>query len=388
MLDWVVVLLSFVALSLSAWLTIEKMTGRVDSLVGCGQDGGCGNVLGSRWSVVFGVIPVSALSSLLYAGIIGSVFLRKAWVGWFRIFAAFLILAAAVWFTVLQLIVVKSICPRCMTMHGLGVALAVVILLQQLRKPGSSSGMVSACLAAFVSFLCLAGVQYFSPELNTHRVDTEINLPDSGAAEVNDHHALGEGRLVSFFNGKKSYRVNMLPHLGDAEAPYVVVKYFDYTCSSCKEVHDKLERVQSDYGGKLTVIVLPVPLNRACNPHLPQGVKDHENACDLAKIALRVWLADPEKFAEFHDGLFDFYQQPMEVVEAMAYSLVEASKMDAVRDEDVEKLLSQNVRDYEAFVKKTPVMPKILMGNSILQGMPRDASTLEGLLKQHTGLRR
>ena len=63
---WILCILSVLAFALSLWLTIQKWTGNIDSLAGCGSGSDCANVLGSKWSMVMGLIPVSVFSCLLY----------------------------------------------------------------------------------------------------------------------------------------------------------------------------------------------------------------------------------------------------------------------------------------------------------------------------------
>ena len=178
-----------------------------------------------------------------------------------------------------------------------------------------------------------------------------------------------------------------LPHLGEVDADHVLVKYFDYTCEACLGMHEFLEELMLKYPGKLAVIVLPVPLERSCNPHLPLGIKDHPNACKLAMLSLKVWRADRDQFAEFHRALFDCHDQPYEVAEALAYSLVEPARLDAVDQTWVKALMDQNIADYASFVHETPVMPKLLIkGNLILHGKTKDSNTLDVLLLEQFGL--
>ena len=142
------------------------------------------------------------------------------------------------------------------------------------------------------------------------------------------------------------------------------------------------------YPSQLAVIVLPVPLERDCNPHLPIGLKDHPNACKLARLSLRVWKAQPDAFAEFHSTLFDCCKQPYEVAEAIAYSLVAAEKLDAVDDTWVEAVMQQNITDYASLAHDTPVMPKLLIKDSVLlNGKTKDIETLERLLEQQLKLK-
>lgn len=374
--------LAIAAAGISLWISVQKLTGEIDSLAGCGVGSGCANVLGSKWSVVFGVVPVSLLSLLLYLAVLVSLWLRGDRVRWFRVLAAWVFICAALWFTALQLWVLRAFCPYCMVGHGLGVAMGVLILSTDAswrEAPRRLSGLLGVAIGLVSGF---AVVQYYGPEVETHRVDDVVG--GTGAGGI---HADGEGRLVTFLQGGKSYRVAELPHLGGADAEHVIVKYFDYRCEACREVHNDLEGIMLAHPGKLAVLVLPVPLERACNPYLPLGLKDHQNSCELARLALRVWRADRARFAEFHAWLFDYHSQPVEVAEAMAYSLVGGEKMDAVEGKWIDEVLRQNVEDYRSFVKKTPVMPKMLLkGGMLIQGKAKDRATLEGLLDEHLGL--
>lgn len=376
---WSAALLAILAFVLSLWLTVQKLTGKIDTLAGCGEGSGCANVLGSKWSMVFGIIPVSVFSCLLYLAVVASLWLQGAAVCRLRLLAAWLLIAAAVWFTALQSFVLKAICPYCMTMHGIGVALGLVLLFAQRRAGGSVMQTLAPLPLAVILVAALAVIQHFGPEPETHRVDQAAGLgPVNAATSI---HNAGEGRLASFLGGSKSYRVEQLPHLGSPDARHVLVKYFDYKCEACSRAHAYLETVIAKYPGRLVVIVLPVPLERTCNPHLPQGLKDHPNACKLARLALRVWRADAASFAEFHGWLFDYHDQPYEAAEAMAYSLVGAEKLEAVDGAWVDAVLQQNVADYRVLLQETPVMPKTLIGDSlVVQGVAKDYTTFERLL--------
>lgn len=388
----IIVLLCIAAAGMSIWLTQQKLTGKIDSLAGCGAGSGCANVLGSKWSVVFQVVPVSVFSALLYIGVLASLWVKVRPAGWFRVFAALLMIGAAIWFTLLQLVVMKTICPYCMGMHSVGVVLAICLIVYEGKPPSWGATYASAAAAALACIVGLAALQYRSEGPETHRVDSGDgiggNQAGADSGETATHaHTRGKGRLVEFFEGRKSYRLDELPHVGSVDAPHVIVKYYDYTCSACRDMHGDLKKLQKKYGGKLTVIVLPVPLERACNSHLPIGVKDHQNACAFARLSLRVWFADRTKFAEFHSWLFEYHSQPLEVAEAMAYNLVGEEKMESVSVERVNQLLAANVEDYRELVRQTPVMPKILLkGSMIMQGVTRDTATFEAVLKKHLQL--
>ena len=108
-------ILVVLALVIDLYLAYAGISG--DSVVGCGPDSDCDKVLQSKWSKLFG-IPVSLFALPLYVGLIYSVGLfreniepRKQRYAWrLTLFCSFLVLGAAIWFTFLQIFIIKSIC--------------------------------------------------------------------------------------------------------------------------------------------------------------------------------------------------------------------------------------------------------------------------------------
>ncbi len=383
-LRWLIALLAVVATGLSVWLSVQKLNGSITTLAGCGGGSDCANVLGSKWSMVFGVLPVSVLSSLLYMAVFASLWMQGVMVSWFRQLAAWVIIGSAIWFTVLQIFVLGSLCKYCMTMHAVGVTLGILLLVMDFSKKRHFIRLTAILLpSALIFVLSLAAMQYFGPEPVSHRVDDMVI-----GASAEDSHAQGEGRVVTFFEGKKKYRIESLPHVGAVDADEVLIKYFDYTCEACREMHEDLDVLLEKYPGQIAVVLLPVPINRSCNPHLPKGASDHENACELAILALRVWRADPEKFKFFHAWLFENSEVPAEAAEAMAAGLVGQDKLPLADDPWVLGILRQNMNDYKTFSQKTPVMPKLaIKGAAMMQGTANNGGTLEVELKKYLPLK-
>ena len=369
---WIAIL-CLIASSLSSWLTVEKLAGRIDTLAGCGAGSGCANVLGSKWSMVLGIIPVSVFSLLVYLVILISLKSLSPLARNSRILAAWLCIWAAIWFTGLQFFILKTICPYCMFMHSIGLILGISILLFQ--KYFSKNLIITA----LIMVVGLAMIQHWGPEPATHQLSEAKNI----VFDETSSNSASAGRIASFYDGKKQYALEALPHLGPPNAKHIIVKYFDYTCEACQEVHRQLKSFMEQHPNDITVIMLPVPLNHACNPHLPAGAPDHENACELAILALKVWKAQPEVFQEFHDSLFEFGQIPYEAAEALAESLTSAEALAAVPEDWVQKTMQQSVADYKAFSKESPVMPKLLLPGSVLmQGKPKNQKAFEDALNQ------
>ncbi|MDB4318295.1 hypothetical protein N9972_00965, partial [bacterium] len=115
--------LALIGLAISAYLLIQKLNGTITSIKGCGGEGGCANVLGSKWSQLLG-LPVSAFSTLLYLGIIGLTFKPQREI---LVTIALLLIGAALWFSGLQMFVIKSFCPWCLATHLIGLFTAIAI---------------------------------------------------------------------------------------------------------------------------------------------------------------------------------------------------------------------------------------------------------------------
>src|SRR5438128_12252808 len=129
----VVQILTLGAMGLGCYLLWISVSG--GTVAGCAPDSGCDKVLHSRWARWLG-LPVSAIALLVYGGIFaGTLWLRRkvpppqqraAW-RWL-IVCAVCVLGAAVWFAVLQALVLKSFCRFCMAAHACGAIAAGLLL--------------------------------------------------------------------------------------------------------------------------------------------------------------------------------------------------------------------------------------------------------------------
>lgn len=367
--------LAVIGLAISAYLFFLKLTGTITSVRGCGGSGGCENVLGSKWSQWFG-IPVSAFSTLLYGGLIAVTFQphKSILKG-----IAVVLLAAALWFIGLQIFVIKSFCPWCCATHLVGIVAAVAILkVNSQTKTGYSSG--PATLAGLVLFSILAIGQIFGPDPETYSIDEDhsfagVKMESPAPSPVNS-------RVISFQGGAKTYRVADFPIIGSPDATHILVKYFDYTCASCLEVEGDLEQLMAKHPKDVAVLVLPTPINKACNPYLTSNMKDHEHACELARLGLAAWKAAPDQFAKAHKILFSRPVVDAKSARERLTRFIPASQLDAALvDPWVEQVLKSNVEDFRFLTKVNPAMPKIfLIDNKVLQGVARTtADFLKGV---------
>lgn len=374
-------ILAGIGFGISAYLFAMKLTGEISSVVGCGGTGGCANVLGSQWSQWF-LIPVSAISAAFYLGVIGLTFKRSKAL---LTSSAVLLIGAAVWFMGLQAFVIKSFCPWCFATHLVGLATATAILWKARAKfqPG-----VLGVPILLITGLALG--QIYGPKPDTFEVTSEEGIANRKAVKEQTE---GKGRLVTFKgdDGRivKSFRLGAVPLIGSPEAKQIVVKYFDYTCASCRNMEGDLEALFAKHPGEVAVIVLPTPLNRACNPYLQEGVPDHENACELARLGLAVWRAQPESFEKAHKVLFERPVHTYKSAMAELQEFIPAEKLEAaLNDPWIAQALTENLKDFQGLTKTQIAMPKLMItGTRVMHGTAPSVEVFVELMEQTLELR-
>ncbi len=341
----------------SAYLLYLKLSGQISSVVGCGQGSGCENVLGSRWSQWFG-IPVSALSAVFYAGLLAMTYKPTKSV---MTMAALVLVGVAAWFMGLQVFIIKEFCPWCFATHCIGLVTAGAILV---------AGWFAFRPVYFAApIFVLAGLgagQVFGPQPDTHE------LSDGGGFEnqsVDEVDKAPKGRVIEFTG--KTFELGKVPLIGSPEATHVLVKYFDYTCKSCLSMEGDLEVLMKKYPGEVAVIVLPTPLNRACNPYFNR--RDHAHACELARLGLAIWKAKPEVFEKAHRILFSRPVMDEASAKAKLAEVISPEELAAgLADPYVDQMLKANSEDFRLLTQKKMAMPKLLIKDGkIMQGVAR-----------------
>ena len=370
---WIVRLLTLAALSVATYLAITSLMNQ--SPAGCGEDGGCGRVLASRFSRWFGLpvaIPaVSTLASqLVLLGFIGTSLPERVRNIAGRLLAVTVIThaLAAVWFIALQ-ILMQHLCGYCMAVHVCNLLIAGICLLG--RKAGMIASVMSGVVAAIsIGILAVGGLlsddadRFEIRELAANEGEPIVldGLPSLNASmqqEVSDR-TLASGYVV--------VRVGEVPLRGKPSADRIVAKFYDYTCPHCRTMHRWLVDSIDASDGQFAVSLHPVPLNSSCNRHVSHNTDSHRDACELARLALAVWRVDALRFAEMHDWLFTGDDAPTaEAARKYAEQLVDATAIDAVlAEESIDRVLQTNVRVYDKLGRG--VIPKILFSDRVLTG--------------------
>lgn len=373
-----------------SWL---KFSGRISSLAGCGSEGGCSQALGGQWSQIAG-IPITLPALALHLGIITlslpsiTQHFQPATRQRFLSFAACTLIGAALWFVGLMIWGGRGTawCPWCLATHAAGLITATSILRSKDSRPAS---LFPAAATATLATATLALGQIFGPAPQSHEI-TSTTTPQRAAAAsptpnspptANLRQFTGSPRPprpVSFFNGQFAFDAANLPILGSPDAPHILVEYFDYTCGSCRDLYKDLGSLKTAHPDKFGVVLIPCPLNRSCNPNLKPNIKDHEAACDLARLALAVWKHSPTSFPRFHEALLKLPlpANPAPAFELAATAVPPDTLRTTIQSPEVAAFLAASTSDYASLAAQNLRMPKLLLRDSlIMHGLANSAET-------------
>ncbi len=427
-------LLLLVALACSAYLAFLSLTG--GQAVGCGPDSDCDRVLASRWSRWIG-IPVSLLA-LVTDGIflvasfrlrpeIPAPIQRRAWAVVFP--SALLVAGAAVWFSILQISVLHSICPYCMTAHACGLIASLIAIFSAPMRATSvkpweldsivfmAPATVRKCflgatlgLVGLISGQVLHQPQSFvvqkmpEPLGSTNRPTDRPGGVAAASASTNPPATNSPGasspreaspvlpaaaqRLFPVYQGRFQLDLQDLPTLGSPTNAQVMVALHDFTCHHCRVMHPVLLEAQHTFSNQLVIVTLPMPFDPTCNPLMQRPNPKHTNACAYAQLSLAVWRADRSKHHAYDDFLFAG-EQPPPVPEARqaAIQLVGVEALDkALNDPWVDQHVRLGISLYEvAYRAGQGSMPQFIVGQSVAVGTLPQANFMQ-LLAQNLGL--
>lgn len=359
-------------------------------MLGCGGGSACDDVLNGPWSTIAGVLPVSGLAASAYlAMLICSLSISPSNAGPVRRLAwtTLLILAgaaagSAVWFTIVQKWMIGAFCPYCMATHATSLLLAVVVIWRGSR-PFDDEG--NAPTSADPNMRSLGSV--------TVRVALGVTLAGVLAA------AQWSFTSSSYRGGESPNQLpavdqRAVPLIGSPDARYVVSLLFDYKCPHCQQLHLMLGEAVRRYGSQLAFALCPAPLNRQCNPYVPRDVDEFKDSCELARVALAVWLADRTVFPVFEDWMYSFDSgdrwraRTLSAATTKALELVGRAKFDiASNDPWIERYLQSSVHLYgETARTGTGGVPKLIFGSRWVTPQPRNAADLLSILQTSLGV--
>ena len=320
--------LAAIVLLLSVVLCIHSISGR--GLIGCSQGTDCNLVLGSKWSFLFGIIPVSALAAGVWITFLICLKMHSSnrdlelqyFLNRILLVLSGAVTGSAAWFIWLQSHMIQAFCPYCMTSHILGIIISILTVIWCIKqKPGHS--VLNICFGLIIA-VALAVVQFATTPLTlAERGFTREPLPELSAQE--------------------------LPVIGDPDAPHTVSLLFDWQCSHCRQIHNMLPDAVERLSGKVAFVLCPISLSRECNPLVPQTSTDRfAGSCKLLRTGLALWRTDPiafNRYEEWYWGDPGKGWNPPGVDEATAYAqdLIGADRLEAAMNDEWIKSYLQTV---------------------------------------------
>ena len=308
------VALTAIVLLLSTILCIHSISGH--GLIGCTQGTNCNIVLGSRWSFLFGIIPVSALAAGAYLTLLACILLIDSkWTGAQEqqfLFHAILVISGAIigcaiWFIWLQSHMIRAFCPYCMTAHILGIVISVLSVIWCIGQ--KTRRIVLNILIGILIAAALAVVQFTT---------TPRSLAERG-----------------FINEPLRYPdPKEMPIIGNPDAKHKVTMLFDWQCAHCRRTHIMLPDAVSLLGDSISIVCTPVSMSRECNPHISPGIDRFAGSCTFMRIGLAIWRTNPDAYWEYENQFFgtDLVQSwnppTVEQATAMAEHLIGKDRLD------------------------------------------------------------
>lgn len=376
----------FMGAAAGASLYLASMTLARTSLPGCGDGSNCQDVLTSRWAFAFG-IPVSFAGFVLYALtlLLSWAYVRRerSFAGLQGAMAVATILAAAVWFTAVQIFALGSFCQWCSLIHASAVAGAFLLWLSRRRHPlpdldcsndlrdaGSpfSNDRIFRFTAMGAALVVTGLLALGSLSGPLHRpAAVESSLAGDAVRSI-------PGGTIGLMDGKYQLQPADYPVLGTAgkEAP-VAVLLSDYTCEWCLKNHGILEDVLRSAAPGRAILLLPAARSL--------------EAEDIQRTLLTAFHADPEAWRSL-TALITSGQIPArhDDVGRAALQLVTPEKFAASAQSNAERIDAQIrlaasiLRDARERDNGNTILPQLYSGSRVLTGAESDPAKILAFL--------
>jgi hypothetical protein len=320
---------------------------------------------------------------------------------------AVLLLGAALWFTALQAFVLHRFCPWCLAAHACG-AVAAALLLTRVpvtdtpREKDAAVARPKLVKLAAIALSAVAAlgiaqtlapgktysvtvipaapsntVRFIDPpnvQANAMPVATSSAVKTNVPAEVRPAPATNRvmASTLDVFGGRVRLDLTQVPVWGPPDAPHKLISLFDYTCSHCREMHERVTAVQRSFSDKLAVVSLPMPLDSQCNRLITRTHPKQTNACLYARLGLAVWHAKREAIIPFDDWFFASPNPPPlneatnKAVQLVGAAALESASRNPLIEEQIKnsiELFTISMREY-----RNGSMPQFMIGTNILSG--------------------
>jgi uncharacterized membrane protein len=367
----IITLLALIAVVLSAYLAWS--TWQQSKLLGCGGEiANCEEVTETRWGKWFG-IPVSAGGILVYAAIFYvSLSMRKhasrnQWLA--LIFFSVLASASALWFIALQIFEIKSYCYYCMAVHTCGLIIAAIVLTKAPFKRFNSRQAITAIIAGMAAVVVIAAGQLYAGRDQDHP-SSSVTEPVANRPQVSEPQAIPAHKEVILAKGKLWFSLKDFPFIGRGDSNNFVAHFFDFTCPACRQFHSTLRNAHQNYINETTLVMIPVPLDAACNSAVQETAYVHQNACGYAEIGLALWRISPQSYESYDQFIFQDQLPPaLDAARGLADHLAGKDAMErALADPDMMTVLHHGLEMFYSPAFQQKAIPALVTKNEVFTG--------------------
>jgi len=272
-------------------------------------------------------------------------------------------LGAGIGLTACMLLGVAPLCPICLALHAVSLALVFSWqrttdrpISEQVQRLRDVAGQIvrsrteppESIRWQLVAFACVALVALLAYQWvyveSTLRRPRPMTAPD-------------RARIIADFQSSPQVLVpvtNLDPHLGPLTAPVQLVVFESLRCPHCQRLASGLSRLHQQFRDQLAVVYKHYPLSTHCNRQLPADLQP--GACEIA------WAAEAanqqSSFWPFHDAMLTVESPPSE--ESLR-STAQRLRLDTVRFD----------RDRRSDSTRQRVAEDVALGNQLkLPGTP------------------
>jgi len=297
----------------------------------------------------------------------------------------------AIWFVVIQLVVIGRWCAFCMTIHALAL-IGLLIVLKHLPPANilASSWNASHTLVTMGALSCvavfIAGQLLLQPkQYAVMECDRDMDLEPSSETDQLQVPILSvpRGREVRLVGGRVTLRTGACPILGSPDADLIVAYLFDFTCPSCRRIHHMLADAVTQLSPRLAVLTLPVPQEPQCNSNIQVASPAATGrACRFAQLAMSIWSEFPDRYTHFEQWLFETEELPsFDAAVAHAQSLTGCDNLvEENSHTDADRLIATGVAAH--YAARTLKIPTILLPRATIAGEVPSAEKLLEILRK------
>lgn len=216
--------------------------------------------------------------------------------------------AYSVYMLLVSLLKVRAICPLCLATYAVNWAALAVMIILLLKEKTSPFSLVYALweIRAALTFQWKVGLAAGIGAALCFSLASGIFL-DNYFNWVKDRHFRARrdaviSEIAANFAGQKAedLRPSRACVMGGPGAEVTVVEFSDFLCPHCKTASEFIKSTAAEFGSRVEVIFMNLPLDKSCNSEIKKDV--HRGSCVLAKGA--ICAAAQARLGEYMENAF------------------------------------------------------------------------------------